>query len=208
MVGMQDNKKVKLLNETRKDILWWATFLDHYNGIEMIANEDPIQLSYHQLLESPHDICAGDATPVGGGAWHGYAYWSCLLPVELQDPQIPIHVKEFWVLIVSAKLWGATWTGRAVVLYCDNDAVCEVVWRKKPRDQMMLSLLREFLHVVVTCKFFPVVRKISSKDNHLVDHISRRFDETAAAKIFSESGLLGMVRVSPKRKFFELTATW
>ena len=208
MVGMQDNKKVKLLDETRKDILWWATFLHHYNGIEMIANEDPIQLSYDQLLDSPHDICAGDATPVGGGAWHGYEYWCCSLPVPLQDPQIPIHVKEFWVLIVSAKLWGETWTGRAVVLYCDNDAVCEVLWRKKPRDQMMLFLLREFLHIVVTCKFFPVVRKISSKDNHLADHISRRFDETAAAKLFSESGLSGMVRVIAKRNFFEFSATW
>ena len=121
---------------------------------------------------------------------------------------IPIHVKEFWTLIVSAKLWGDTWTGRAIVLYCDNDAVCEVIWHKKPRDQMMLSLLREFLYVVVTKKFYPVVRKISSADNHLADHISRRFDETAAQELFSQSGLHGMVRVMPKRIFFNLSASW
>ena len=208
MAGMADNKKVKLLEETRKDILWWATFLVKYNGIEMITDEDPIKLSYQQLLDTPHDICAGDATPVGGGAWHGYEYWCCQLPVELQDPMIPIHVKEFWVLIVSAKLWGETWTGRAMVLYCDNDAVCEVIWKKKPRDQLMLSLLREFLHVVVTKKFYPVIRKISSKENHLADHISRRFDEHAATELFSKSGLPGMVRVTPKGTFFTLTATW
>ena len=76
------------------------------------------------------------------------------------------------------------------------------------KDQMMLSLLREFLHVVVTKKFYPVVRKISSKDNHLADHISRSFDEDAATKLFSESGLYDMVRVMPKRTFFTLSATW
>ena len=208
LAGVKDNKKTKLLNETRKDLIWWATFLDMYNGIEIITVEDPIKLSYEQLLDSPHEICAGDATPVGGGAWHGYEYWSSFLPIHLQDPDIPIHIKEFWVMIVSAKLWGQTWTGRAVVIYCDNDAVCEVVWRKKPRDQTMLSLLREFLHVVVTRKFYPVVRKISTDDNHLADHISRRFDETAASKVFSQSGLHGMVRVTPKTNYFNLTATW
>ena len=208
MGGKQDNKKMKLLGETRKDILWWYNFLDHYNGVELIIIEDPIKLSYQQLLDSPHDICAGDATPTGGGAWHVYEYWCGLLPVELQDTQIPIHVKEFWVLIVSAKLWGETWTGRAVVIYCDNDAVCEVIKHKKPRDQMMLSLLREFLYTVVTKKFYPVVRKISTTDNHIADHISRRFDDSAAQKMFCKSGLQGMVRVMPKRIYFNLSATW
>ena len=208
MTKMKDSKKVKLTEDTRKDILWWFNFLDHYNGIEIITNEDPIPLSYHQLLDTPHDICAGDATPVGGGAWHGYEYWCDLLPEGLQDPSIPIHVKEFWVLIVSAKLWGETWTGRPIVLYCDNDAVCDVVVHKKPRDPVMLSLLREFLLVVVTRKFYPVIRKISSSDNHIADFISRSFDTTTAQQMFAESGLGKMQQVMPKRKYFEFTATW
>ena len=115
MTGLQDRKKVKILEETRKDILWWANFLEHYNGVEMITVEDPFKLTYHQLLDTPHEVCAGDATPTGGGAWHGYEYWCGLLPEKLMDPQIPIHIKEFWVLIVSAKRWGGTWTGRAIV---------------------------------------------------------------------------------------------
>ena len=208
MSGKPDNKKVKLLDETKKDIIWWDRFVEHYNGVEVIAIEDPIKLSFQQLLDTPHDVCAGDATPVGGGAWHGYEYWCGWLPESLKDPLIPIHIKEFWVLIVSAKQWGDTWTGRAVVLYCDNDAVCEVIWNKKPRDPAMLSLLREFLHVVVTKKFFPVVRKISSSDNYLADHISRRFDEQASEVVFSKAGLHGMVRVMPRRNFFDLSATW
>ena len=95
MSSQKDSKKLKLTEESRKDTLWWRTYLDQFNGISMIVNDDPIPLSYKQLLNSPHDICAGDATPTGGGAWHGKEYWCGDLPDDLKDPQMPIHIKEF-----------------------------------------------------------------------------------------------------------------
>ena len=98
MSSQKDCKKVKLTEESRKYILWWRTYLDQFNGISMIVNDDPIPLSYKQLLNSPHDICAGDAIPTGGGAWHGKEYWCGDLPDDLKEPQIPIHIKEFWFL--------------------------------------------------------------------------------------------------------------
>ena len=208
MSHVKDNKKVKLQEEACKDILWWAQYLEHYNGVNMIVNDNPIPLSYDQLLDSPHDICAGDATPTGGGAWHGREYWCGELPAHLKDPQIPIHLKEFWVVIVSAKLWGDTWTGRCIVIYCDNDSVCDTIQYKKPRDPALLCLLREFLYVVVTKKFFPVLRKIGTHENKLADFISRRFDQKAAAKIFAESGLHEMQLVKPSATFFNLSEKW
>ena len=72
----------------------------------------------------------------------------------------------------------------------------------------MLTLVREFLYVVVTKKFFPVVRNITTTNNHLADHISRRFDTNAAKEVFCKAGLDEMVNVMPKRKYFDLTATW
>ena len=208
MTDQKDSKKIKLSEESRKDILWWCRYLDEFNGISMIVNDNPIPLTYAQLLDSPHDICAGDATPTGGGAWHGKEYWSGPLPHHLQDPKIPIHLKEFWVLIVSAKLWGDTWTGRCIVHYCDNDSVCETIQHRKPRDPSLLSLLREYLHVVVTKKFFPVVRKIGTTENSLADHISRRYDVNSASEVFSRHGLTDMVLVKPRAQFFNLSATW
>ena len=204
----KDNKKVKLTDESRKDILWWRNYLDKFNGISMIINDDPIPLSYTQLLDSPHEICAGDATPTSGGAWHGREYWCGDLPDHLKDPKIPIHIKEFWVLIVSAKVWGDTWTGRCLVIFCDNDSVCDTVQHRKPRDPALLSLLREFLHIVVTKKFFPVVRKIGTKENAVADHISRRYDSDAAAKVFAENGLHDMKLIKPRAQYFQLSATW
>ena len=79
---------------------------------------------------------------------------------------------------------------------------------KKPKDPTLLSLLREFLYVVVTKKFFPVVRKIGTKENEIADHISRRFDPNAAAQTFAKFGLHDMAIVKPRADFFNLTAPW
>ena len=208
MSNLSDSKKVKMQEEARKDVLWWAQYLEHYNGINMIVNDNPIPLSYDQLLDRPHDLCAGDATPTGGGAWHDREFWCGELPLHLQDPQVPIHLKEFWCVIVSAKLWGDTWTGRCIVIFCDNDSVVETIHHKKPRDPALLSLLREFLYIVVTKKFFPVVRKIGTKENAIADFLSRRFDREAALRVFEESGLHNMELVRPNPKLFNLSANW
>ena len=206
--NLKDGKKVKLTDESRKDILWWSQYLEKFNGINMMVNEDPIPLSFQQLLDDPHAICAGDATPTGGGAWHGREYWCRNLPDHLLDTKIPIHIKEFWVMIVSAKQWGDAWTGQCIVLYCDNDSVCDTIVHKKPRDPSLLSLLREFLYVAVSKKFFPVIRKIGTKENEMADHISRRFDPVAAAQVFAKFGMQDMVLVKPRVDFFNLTAPW
>ena len=205
---VHDKKKIKFSEESRKDIRWWNRYLEDFNGISMIVNEDPIPLSYEQLLDAPHEIMAGDATPTGGGAWHGDEYWSDHLPHHLQDPQLPIHLKEFWVLIVAAKLWGDSWTGRTIVMYCDNDSVVETILKKKPRDTALLNLLREFLYIVVTKKFFPVLRKIDTKKNEIADFLSRRFDEPGAKRIFAKFGLTNMKKVVPRTNLFSFTSNW
>ena len=208
MSGQPEKYKVKLAEESQKDLKWWWRYLDHFNGIQMIVEEDPFPLELEQLLDRPFELCAGDATPTGCGAWHGTQYWCRQFPIELQDPALPIHVKEFWCLIVSARLWGNYWSGRSVTIFCDNDAVVDTVNHRKPKDSKLLSLLREFLYIVVTMKFFPIVRKIGTKENFLADHISRRHDTVAANKVFNEAGLHNMEFISVPDLSFKLTEPW
>ena len=109
---------------------------------------------------------------MGGGAWHGNEFYCRDFLRHLQDPLLPIHLKEFWIVVVSAKVWGPTWSGKVVTIFCDNDAVVDTIVNKKPKDPALLSLLREFLFLVVSLRFFPTVRKIGTKENFLADHIS------------------------------------
>ena len=103
---------------------------------------------------------------------------------------------------------GGNWTGRSIVIFCDNDSVVDTVNNKKPKDAALLSLLREFLYIVVTLKFMPIVRKISTKEKYLADFISRRHDVKAAEKMFVKAGLQNMVNIEVADKSFTLTEPW
>ena len=172
----------------------------------MIINEEAIPLALEQLLDTPEKVCAGDATPTGIGAWHSGEYWSQLVPSHLRS--FPIHVLEFWAVIVSCKLWGDQWTGKVIQIFTDNDPVADVISKEKPKDPEMLSLLREFIYIVCEKKFIPVLRKISSEDNILADHISRRFDKDAALESFSRHGLHHMKLIPAPDTFFRKHAPW
>ena len=206
MSGKKDHEKVRLEEQSRKDLLWWSKFLRFFNGVSMIMNEDAIPLSLEQLLDTPERVCAGDATLHGIGAWHSGEYWSQLVPELLRG--LPIHTLEFWAVIVSCKLWGDKWTGQVIQIFTDNDSVADVITFEKPRDPEMLSLLREFIYIVCEKKFIPVLRKISSEDNILADHISRRFDEYAAQESFARHGLHNMKLITAPDIFFRKNAPW
>ena len=206
MSGLQDHKKVKLEEQTRKDLLWWSRFIRTYNGVTMIMNEDAIPLALDQLIETPQKVCAGDATPTGVGAWHSSQYWSRTVPADLLGS--PIHILEFWAVIVSSKIWGPSWSGKVIQLFTDNDAVADVITYEKPRDAVMLSLLREFVYIVCELKFIPVLRKISTKDNILADHISRRFDHESANELFEKHGLKNMQLIPAPDTLFKTAEPW
>ena len=95
-----------------------------------------------------------------------------------------------------------------VQIFTDNDAVADVITYEKPKDDAMLSLLREFIYIVCEHKFIPVIRKISTKDNFLADHISRRFDHGAAQDLFDRHGLEDMELLTAPDTLFRLLEPW
>ena len=159
--------------------------MEVFNGIELII---------------PNDVSiniAGDACPMGIGALNldSKEYCSGLFPLHLQDPQIPIHVKEFVCIINFVKLWGPKWEGKRVQIYCNNDAVVDVLKFHKPKDIKMQSLLREFLFYVCTFNFSPVASKIGTKENLIADFLPRNFNPLDAVFFFIKQGL------GPLKKF-------
>ena len=142
----------------------------------MLYPSDPLKLSLDQLLDTEALVNCGDAQMLGGGAYFGSQYWSRPFPSWLQSASVPIHIKEFWVVLVSAWLWGNEWTGKLVYIFSDNDAVVDVLEKERPKDPNMHELLQEFLYIVCTRKFTPAFRKINTNDNHVADIISRCHD--------------------------------
>ena len=208
MHAFPENKRSKLSEGSKQDISWWERYLRRFNGIEILYATDPLALSLDQLLDTEAFVNCGDAQPHGGGSYFGSEYWSRPFPPWLQQESIPIHLKEFWVVVVSAWTWGEKWKGRMVYIFCDNTAVIEVLDKERPRDPSMLELLQEFLYIVCTRKFTPVFRKIGTKDNSTADFISRCHDPHMIAEHFQSCQLPMRTPVTVKDNLFTLRSNW
>ena len=114
----------------------------------------------------------------------------------------------FWVVPASAWLWGDRWQGKMIYIFCDNDAVVEVLEKEKPKDPKMLELLQEFLYIVCTRKFSPIFRKIGTKANKVADFISRCHDESKIASFFKRKSLPMHTPIVAPDNLFTLRSNW
>ena len=190
--------KTTLSSEIRKDFLWWNTFMSDFSGVELIP---PTYVSQSVL---------GDAYPQGGGSCNPVKsqYFSMRFPEYMCSPDTPIHIKEFIVVILAVKMWGKSWTGNRVLIYCDNDSVCDTCQYQKPTDPSMQKLLREFLYWVCHYNFHPILQKVASKDNHIADFISRNHDEKAIEAYFLDNGYLSQHKVHVPNEWFSFVSEW
>ena len=208
MHPLPDNKKVLFSEDCRADITWWSRYLRRFNGVECMYIDESMDLSLEQLLDSSALVNCGDAQPMGGGSYYGSEYWSRPFPRWLQDTRIAIHIKEFYVALVSAWLWGESWRGKVVYVFCDNEAVVETLENQKPKDPKLQELLREYLYIVCTRGFTPKFRKIGTKANEVADFISRRHDPTAIDKFFKDKNLPSRSIVEVPDSMFNLGSNW
>ena len=191
-------QKITLSEALRKDFLWWSKFLTVFNGVELLPS---LTVTLHVL---------GDATPMGGGAWNYSAlqYFSRRFPNWLCSPDIPIHIKEFLVLITSCKTWGMNWSGKRIALHCDNSSVCDTITYQRAKDPELQKCLRELLFFVCKFNFYPVVLKIGTKENFVADFISRNFDTDDIMKMFDSNDINHMMPVYTSDESFLFSADW
>ena len=208
MHSLPDLKKSLLAPDSRLDISWWDRYLTKFNGVEFIYVDEPLDLTLEQLIDTSAAVNCGDAQMWGGGSFYEGEYWSQPFPTWLQSPEIPIHIKEFYVVLASSRLWGDCWSGKVTYIFCDNEAVVETLDKRKPKDPKMLELLREFLYTVCTKRFTPVFRKIGTKENYVADYLSRCHDPTKTAEYFAKENLPMRKLVKLPAEYFDLNSNW
>ena len=189
-------QKKTLSHDVKKDLLWWKTFLDVFNGVELIV---PPMVACNIL---------GDATLSGAGAWNEELgqFWSRKFPFPMQSPDFPIHLKEFITVIISVRIWGHHWSGKRVALHCDNSSVVETINYQKPKNPQMQQCLREFLYYVTIFKFEPVMVRIPTSDNFLADFVSRNHNQEDIKDEFLKYGVEKMDNVPISEELFTFTA--
>jgi hypothetical protein len=99
-------------------------------------------------------------------------------------------------------------SGKTCHIFCDNDAVADVITYQKPKDACRQQYLREFLFWVCNFNLRPVVSKIGTKENDVADFLSRNFCQSDAALFFNKENLSPMSCLEINDDLFKLKAEW
>ena len=146
---------MRLNAEFRADLHWWATFIDSWNGVSIIA----------ALCRRPvNDWLTSDAS----GSWRCGAYfrqsWFNLSwEVCPSWAEVHISIKELLPIVISCAIWSQQMRSCHICCRCDNAAVISMINKHTSRHPVAMHLLR--------CLFFICAKfNISLTAEHLPGH--------------------------------------
>lgn len=152
--------------EILKDVTWWRYFMSSYNGVSLMLQPG---------WKKPDSVIATDACLSGGGGinLHLKQYFHFQFPPKFLCKPYHINTLELIVLVVALKLWGTSLTGHRVLMRCDNESTVSMINSGRGRDTIMLSWLRELVHISALDRFVLKCTHIAGQDNRLPDLLSR-----------------------------------
>ena len=153
---------IRLNTGFRSDLLWWSTFVHHWNGISFLSN--PSNLPVVEI--------ATDASGTWGcGAWHQDLWFQ--VQWDSRSHNLPIAVKELIPIILACGVWGSSWRGLRVHCHCDNQVVVACLRSRTSKNKSIMHMLRCMVFIEAHFQFHIHPTYINTKMNHLADDLSR-----------------------------------
>ena len=138
--------------------------MEKYNGVSYIPS---------QIWIEPDVSFSTDSCLSGCGGICGVEYFHKSYPQIIVDMDLPIHALEMLAVLVAVRFWGKTCVGGKIQIYCDNDAVVQVLNSSKTKDDFMGSCLREIWLEVSKCGFEMRAVHLPGVENRVADWLSR-----------------------------------
>lgn len=154
--------RYRLPEQAKADLKWWEICLPGFSGTSMM---------WYEAFEFPDERAAADASGEAAGAVCGTQYIRVQFPGWLKVKCIA--VKELWAIILLLKVWGPDLMRLKVILYCDNQAVADLINTGRARDVDLQEGLREicYLAAVHNLEIYSVF--LPGEENRLPDLASR-----------------------------------
>ena len=161
-VAKRPHHHIRLNQEFRSDIMWWAAFARQWNGTSLLTKVDPT----HQIA-----VTSDASGSWGCGAWWGTKWFQ--LQWDKLSSSLQIAVKELIPIVIAAAIWGQYWQGCSVVSYCDNMAVVAVLNSRYSRERTLMQLLRYLFFIEAYCQFQLSAVHLPGELNTCADDLSR-----------------------------------
>ena len=147
-------KKILLNKEFFSDLTWFNIFLSQYNWVTY----------YHHT--HCHSQMHLDASLTGLGAVFQNMVYSLPLPRGYMGYSI-------LNIVVACKVWASYWANKKIHIWCDNQAVVEVLTTGKCRDNTLAVCAKNIWLLSAIHNFQIKVQHIAGQKNVTADLLSR-----------------------------------
>ena len=151
--------KILLTTAFFKDLAWFNTFLENYNGVTFYDQPN-------SNIEVHLDACL-----TGLGGHFGNLIYTLPIPIGFQN--YDITQLEMLNIVVAAKIWASHWSNKRICIFSDNMAVVQVLTTGKARDQVLATCARNIWLIAALNNIQFQFSHIPGKNNVLADLLSR-----------------------------------
>lgn len=183
-----------------KDLFWWASFLEAFNGVSVIPFKD---------WAEPDAELATDACLLGAGGICGTEYFHSPFPGFIASKDLHINCLELLTVTVSLKLWGAKLKGFKIQIFCDNSASVMCINSGKCKCNFMVACLREitFHCSLHNCQILAL--HLPGVDNRIPDLLSRwDIHPKFQREFFERTAGLDLTQALVYPSYFNFSCNW
>lgn len=155
---------IRINVEFRRDLDWWYTFLQSWNGVSFWL--------YPGVPVISNVIVATDASgSIGYGAIYKQQWFNgWWVPAHISQS---IAFKELFPIVLAAHVWGHQWRRKHVMFKCDNEAVVFTLNKRTSKTPPIMQLVRHLLFEAARHNFSFSSEHLPGKTNHIADALSR-----------------------------------
>ena len=144
-----------------KDIKWFNVFLEKFNGIVKI----------HENEFSNHEVYVDASLTRVGGIFNNKVY-STSIPEPILNVASIVHLEAANILI-AFKIWAKYWKNSKLSIWCDNLAVVHAFTYHKVRDVWLMACVRNIWQFTASYNIKLEVKHIAGQENVYADILSR-----------------------------------
>ena len=146
----------------RKDLLWWSTFLETFNGRSAVLDQQPL---FSVFTDGCDDAAGGSF----GCDWF-YFNWKQDLP---EAATLHINEKEVLAVVLAAQRGAKFWVNKRIILHSDNMVTVASINKGTSRNKMIMRCIRRLFWLSATYNFHLTCRHLRGYLNVASDSASR-----------------------------------
>lgn len=170
----KDSHKLRFNAEVLRDLAWWHTFLQTFNGKSLLLEKRAVTSVYT-------DACNEGAGGHWGNDWF-YTNWSADIPTALH---MHINEKEVLAVCLAAHYWAPAWANKRIIVFSDNMVTVSSINKCTSRNSTVMHFLRYLFWLSARFNFHLSSKHIKGKHNCLADCVSRLHEGKAYTSFVS-----------------------